>query len=293
MDNRNILIVFNPASGKSNPAFKLYQFKTYLDKLKYKYFIYHTRPGDYDVEEIKSFYTSGFTDIVVVGGDGTLNLVVNAIIDSPIPVGIIPTGTGNDFIKNFDIGKSFQKQMETALYGKEFPVDVGICNNLYFLNGIGIGYDGQVAHELHQQKKKLKGHLAYLYIVLKGFLFYKEKKVGFHFDGKSYQENIFMLTIGNGTTFGGGFKITPEANTNDGRFEVCVVNKISPWRRLININKLRLGKHQNVKEIRFFKCKKLSIDRAPVVAHMDGEPLESPPYSIAFSTQPIMIRVLD
>ncbi|MFW5700070.1 MAG: diacylglycerol/lipid kinase family protein [Cyclobacteriaceae bacterium] len=291
MNNRNFLIVFNPASGRKNPAFKLYKFKEYLDRQGFKYFIYHTRPGKKDVEDIKEFSASGFTDIVVVGGDGTLNLVINATIENPLPISILPTGTGNDFIKNLNIGKSFREQMDTAVTGNLFPVDVGKCNDNYFLNGIGIGYDGLVAHRLHQQKKKLKGHFAYLAIVLRSFLFYKEKMINYSINNQQYQEQIFMLTIGNGTTFGGGFKITPDANTNDGKFEICVVEKISACRRLLQINKLRQGKHQGVREIKFLQSDKIIVDKAIIEAHMDGEPIEGPPYVISLLPQKVEIRV--
>lgn len=291
MNNRNLLIIFNPASGKSNPAFKLYQFKDYLDRQNITYFIYHTRPGYRDVEEIKDFYTSGFSDIIVVGGDGTLNMVVNATMKAPIPIGILPTGTGNDFIKNLDIGDSFKQQMETAVSGDLFAVDVGLCNHIYFLNGVGIGYDGQVAHKLYKQKKKLKGHLAYLAIVLRSFLFYREKVITYKANGQLFEEPIFMLTIGNGSTFGGGFKITPRAKTNDGMLEVCVVNKISAWRRLININKLRTGTHHGVEEIKFIQCKSIRIEKAAVETHVDGEPIQSPPFDVSLLPRAIKIRV--
>lgn len=290
MNNRNFLIIFNPASGKHNPAFKLYQFKDFLDKQGAQYFIYHTRPGKKDIEDIKSFYTSGFTDIIVIGGDGTLNLVINAIIDDPLPIGILPTGTGNDFMKNLNIGQSFQQQMNAAVNGKLRRVDVGMCNDYYFLNGIGVGYDGLVAHKLHRKKKKLKGHLAYLAIVLSSFLFYKETAVSFKINDQNFQIPIFMLTIGNGTTFGGGFKITPQAIVDDELLNVCVVSKISAWRRILNINKLRMGQHQNVKEISFHQCKVINIYDSDVPAHMDGEPIDSTSYQISISTKKVSIR---
>jgi len=293
LENRSFLIIYNPAAGRKNPAFKLYEFKGYLEGLGYKYFIYHTRPGLYDLEAIKEFYISGFTDIVVVGGDGTLNLVVNATIDKPLPISILPTGTGNDFIKNFNIGRSFQQQMETAVYGQLKKVDIGKCNDLYFLNGLGIGYDGLVAKKLNQQRQKFKGHLAYLAIVLKGFLFYKEMPVSFQMNGQKYHEPLFMLTIGNGTTFGGGFKITPHAKLNDGFLDICFVKSISPLRRLFNVNRLRVGKHEDVKEITLLQTKKITVEDAEVEAHMDGESIGKPPFVISIVPSKINLRVLD
>ena len=289
---RSFLIIYNPAAGRKNPAFKLYEFKNYLEGLGFNYFIYHTRPGKYDLEAIKEFYMSGFTDIVVVGGDGTLNLVVNATIDQPLPTSILPTGTGNDFIKNFKIGKSFQQQMQTAVYGDLKKVDIGKCNNFYFLNGVGIGYDGSVAKKLNQQRQKFKGPMAYLAIVLKGFLFYKEVPVSFQMNGQKYFEQLFMLTIGNGTTFGGGFKITPHAELNDGFLDVCFVKKISPLRRLLNVNRLRLGKHENVNEITLQQTQKIAIEEADVEAHMDGENIGKPPFVISIIPSKLSLRVL-
>ena len=294
---RNFLVVVNPIAGSKNKKQLVERSKAFLDAQHISHNIYYTNQKGHANNIIKENLTDEVTDILVIGGDGTLNEVVNGLMkaNKTLPISIIPTGTGNDFIKSIPFGKTLDQQLETALNGKELAVDLGCCNGRYFHNTMGFGFDGKVVEIMEKNGKKLTGHLAYLYTVLRTVTNFKEPKLTFQIDDNApREENIFLMAINNGTTYGGGFKITPKAQVNDGVFDVCLIKKISVWRRYLNLPKLQKGTHEKVKEIEFLTCKKLKIDFAHNIhAHVDGEYIGPPPYHVTIYPQKQVFRVLN
>ncbi len=233
-----------------------------------------------------------FTDLIIIGGDGTINETVNGLTHD-IPVSIIPTGTGNDFVKMINIGKSREDHFKTAVEGAVKKIDLGLCDDRKFVNGIGIGFDGQIVEDMVEKKVPvLSGHAAYYYHVLRILGGYRERAFSYQVDHKSLTKDLILLTIGNGSTFGGGFKLMPNAKLDDGLLEVCEIGKLSGFKRFLNIHKLSNGTHGSMKMVDFHQAKSVKVAENPLLfAHIDGERMGQPPFEIKVLPKALNIRV--
>ncbi|MEM9325549.1 MAG: YegS/Rv2252/BmrU family lipid kinase [Bacteroidota bacterium] len=290
---RSFLIVTNPISGAKKGPSLAEKVTSVLGEASIPSRIIFTDP----LRSLKDQAVAGAlgtrppTDLMVIGGDGTLNAAINAFGDE-WPLSIIPAGTGNDFVKNISVGKSLDQQIQTALHGQVKAIDVGICNGRRFLNGVGVGFDGQVVKEMLQQKTWMKGHLAYYGVVIKILSSYREQALSLHWDETKIEDDLFLLTVGNGTTFGGGFRLTPNAQLDDGLLDVCVIRKIPAWRRFANIHRLSKGTHFDLEEVTEHRTSSLQIKGSNgVAAHIDGEYFGHPPFDISLERQAARVRI--
>ena len=276
-----VLIVVNPAAGKGKAKGVVERLSNHPAMVNRAAQTYWTSPDSYANGGLKSVVTTGeHARIVVVGGDGTVNQVVNSLGDRTMPIGVIPAGTSNDFIKNLSLGKTLDERIETALTGRVRKIDVGVCNGRVFLNGVGIGFDGKVVEHIHQHGKKFGGDLAYLYTVLKILWKYDAPLVTFAKEGQETSGKVFMLTIANGTTFG-GFKLAPDAKIEDGKLDVCYIPQLGKVSRFMAIPSFQKGTQFEKKMARHFHIEKMDVKFSKgAVAHLDGEFIGSPPFEI-------------
>lgn len=263
-----------------------------LNALQIDYQVFDTNESKSATTTIEEFLDQSFTDLVIIGGDGTINESVNGL-KYDIPVSILPAGTGDDFIKNVLIGKTLEEQIDTAINGEIKRIDLGQCNDRKFVNGVGIGFDGQIVEDMASKRVPLlTGHAAYYYHVLRILGGYRERGFDYQIDDQSFQKDLILLTIGNGTTFGGGFKLMPEAKVDDGVLEICEIGKVSGLRRFLNINKLSGGTHGSLKEINFYKAKSVKVEANELLfAHIDGERMGQPPFELKILPKAMQLRV--
>lgn len=288
---RRIFVIWNPfAGGKVEKLAE--KLRNRLDQERISHSFFDTRETKSAAKTIHNHLDESFSDLIIIGGDGTINESINGLSRN-IPVGIVPAGTGDDFVKNIPIGKSSDERIQTAIHGQVVAIDLGQCNDRKFVNGVGIGFDGQIVEDMQVKRVPLlSGHAAYYYHVLRIIGSYREKKFRYTVDGKSLDKPLILLTIGNGTTFGGGFKLMPEAKINDGFLQVCEIGKISPLRRFLNINRLSGGTHGKLSEVSFHKATKVMVEaNDQLYAHIDGERLGQPPFEISVLQGALSLRV--
>lgn len=282
-ETRNIAIICNPKSGKGKPLQLLPMFENFITQHNFNYQSFTDNlPNN----------LNNFTDLVIMGGDGTINYTLNHFKHINIPVGIISCGTGND-IATLLLGKtSTQQQFETALFGNLQQVDAGMCNQKLFINGVGIGFDGWVVKRL-LAKKLLRGKAAYYSTVISLLLFYNETKVSINIDGEQNESNLFMLSAANGKTYGGGFKVAPLAEVNDGLLELIVLDKLPVLKRLKYLPVIENGKHLNqpLSFLTYKTGKKLTVQSTQKLkAHLDGEYMEANHFEIEILPQFLSVR---
>lgn len=288
---RKIFIIWNPASGgKSSKIVR--RLTESLGSDQTNYVVADTSESKNAKTPVAQQLDPSFTDLIIVGGDGTINEAINGL-KYDIPVSIIPAGTGDDFAKMVELGKTLNDQLDNAINGQEMSIDLGICNERKFINGIGVGFDGQIVEDMITMRVPLlKGHAAYYYHVLRILGGYKEKAFDFKIGEKAVQKELILLTIGNGTTFGGGFKLMPEAKIDDGLFEVCEIGKLSGFRRFLNIHKLSNGSHGSLNTVNFYRTDRVFVNENPLLfGHIDGERLGNPPFDIRVLPKAIRLRV--
>lgn len=290
-EKRNLLLVINPAAGRSSREKRLLKLENMLQEAGLRYERFFTEQNGRGKLAGTLDKDSSFTDLLVFGGDGTLNYVVNEMAGRQLPISIVSNGTGNDSVKSLHGILDFDKQADIAIQGKISKFDLGICNGRYFVNGFGIGFDGQVVKEMLGRKRKRGGHLDYLLTVLRIIWGFKEKKLLFSIDEVEFEKNILLLTVSNGTTFGGGFVINPKAIANDGWLDLCLLKEIPPLMRFWHLPKLKTGVHHKIKAAEFFKVKKVRIAASnELVAHLDGEEIGHPPFDISIIKEGLLLR---
>lgn len=214
---------------------------------------------------------NGFTDVFIVGGDGTLNYFINQYPGIKLPLAIFNGGTGNDFHWLLYGNKTLDQQLETALEQESKPIDIGKCNGRYFINGIGIGFEGEVAKAL-TGKKKRPGKTSFLLTILKKIFTYRANNYTIisathHLSGKK-----LLVDVSNGRRAGGGFHIAPEAKADDGLFDVVIVDSLSPLQRLRYLPVIEKGKHLCLSFIHHFRSESITVESQQLARyHLDGE----------------------
>ena len=212
-----------------------------------------------------------YTDVWIVGGDGTLNFFINQHPNVTLPLALFGGGSGNDFhwMLYGDIG--VEEQVEKMLLGNSMAVDAGSCNGQLFLNGVGIGFDGAIVKDLIG-KKKLAGKASYLLAILKNIVGYKEKYCELDMDGRFLAQDCFMISVANGKRYGGGFHVAPKAVLQDGLLDVNVIGKIAPLHRMKYLPVMEKGEHLELPFVKYYQSGQVVIQsKTDLPTHIDGE----------------------
>ena len=260
--NTNIAVVCNPFAGAGRAITLAEKIAV---KLTGKQIIYSLFKKNWPLD------FNGFTDVWIVGGDGTLNYFINQYPDIKLSLVIFNGGTGNDFHWLLYGNKNFEKQLETALSAIPKPIDAGRCNERYFINGVGIGFEGAIAQSL-TGKKKRPGKTSFMIAILKKIFFYRSKKYTVSSVEWNEEGRKLMISVTNGRRVGGGFHIAPAAEPDDGLLDVFLIKAIAPLKRLRWLPVIEKGKHMELSFIRHYKTKKIIIDSDSLIqSHLDGE----------------------
>ena len=222
-----------------------------------------------------------FTEVWIVGGDGTVNYFINQYPTLKLPIAVFAGGTANDLHFMLYGNVAFQNQLERVLKASPQPVDAGQCNGRLFLNGLGIGFDGAIVHHLLDRSKR-PGKASYLLSVLKHIFNYKEISTEVTLPQQHVQKDMFMVTVANGKRYGGGFTVAPKASVNDGLLDVMIVEKIRAAARLRYLPLIEKGDHLHLPFIKYATTTHVVIETAaPVHAHLDGEYLQGNKFEVA------------
>lgn len=247
--------ILNPKSGRNK------KFKNIEDSIKsaccqrqLSYHIYYTTcPGD-ATEYVSSMMriSQERQRFICIGGDGTLSEIVNSSPENTnAEFGVIPSGSGNDFVRNFTHRELFL-DIEAQIDGETVSLDLIKCNETYSVNMINIGFDCAVAKEAARLKKKwfANAKTSYNLGLVKTFFKKIGTKMRIIFDDGEVWDDVFTLTaIGNGRFCGGGYAATPEAIMNDGIMDVCSIKKISRFTFIKLVKSYKKGQHLTDKNI--------------------------------------------
>ena len=261
-------IIVNPIAGnlKFSTAWKKIQLLLDVRKINYSFAV--TLYSRHEVELVQNAIQKGFRNIISVGGDGTLHHVVNGIMiqryvkSSDITIGVIPLGTGNDWIKTYNIPNNIEKAIELIHYKKTILQDIGVANTennkvSYFNNVAGLGYDGYTVNKL--KKMKSFGAVAYLLSGLAGFLFYKKTIFKINFNSKSIETNCLMTMVGVCKFSGGGMQFTKDVNTTDGLLDITIFKNLNIFDLISNIKKLYNGYIVHHKKVETYKTNLITV----------------------------------
>jgi diacylglycerol kinase (ATP) len=277
-------LIVNLTAGGGKPHKHLNTVSKYLKENGLNFKVCNTSHQGEAMELAQKAADNGAELIVSVGGDGTVNEIVNGIMKSKNdpPLGIIPLGWANDFIKSTNIPSDTIEACKILIKGKTKKIDIGLINNqIYFANICGVGFDAEVAQLANQMKSKhpnlhILSAFVYVFATVKKLL----SPFGYHnvkikFDGQEIHSKILFIAISNGKFYGGRFKITPEAILDDGLLELCTVEEMGRLKYLMSIPKVFKGTHESIKGINFYRTKEVVIQSSePILAQVSGEVIE-------------------
>lgn len=267
-----LLFVLNPVAGKGKSIELMHIIKRICEKENIEYMIKLT-PRIGGAEDITRWgIENNYKRIIAVGGDGTVNEVVNGIADSKVVLGVVPAGSGNDFVRSISNPKKPEQYILDTIYGKVKKIDLGMCNERYFINMASIGLDTQAAIGTQKTKKYFSGSVAYLVSALLAIFSYKGWDLNIQIDGQAFYTKTLLTAIANGKFYGGGVQPTPDAKLDDGYFDICHVEHMSKEKMFRVLPKYMKGKHRDIKEVQFVKGKEILITSDnPFPLNLDGE----------------------
>ena len=261
-------IIANPTSGNHNFSRLWKEIQQLLNEKKLVYSFAFTQFSKHEIELVQKAIQQGFRNFISVGGDGTLHQVVNGVMlqryvkTSDITIGVIPLGTGNDWIKTYKIPKNILQSINIIAQKKTILQDIGVLkqNKLttsYFNNVAGLGYDGYIVEKLKSLKKF--GSIGYLLAGLYGFIFYKKEVFTIIINHQTIKTKSLMIIFGVCKFSGGGMQFTKDVDSADGLLDITIVKNLTLFDMLCNIQKLYNGKIVQHPKIETYQTKELTV----------------------------------
>ena len=269
-------IIINPLAGNGKAKKTLEECKKILDNAGKEYTVHTTERALHAVELMKEINKKETSEVIVIGGDGTFNEVLNGIVNfETTTIGFVPSGTGNDYVKATDIPTEVDKAMARILNGKLGYTDFINMGDKRCLNVAGGGMDTDVLVK-YAEMKHFSGKIKYYVSLISVLLHLTFHKVKVSIDGGEEQEkSVFLISIANGRYIGGGMPISPNSDTNDGYLDVVVVHEIKPSKVLGLLLKFLKGKHIEEECTTVYHCKQAKIEMLDEgKTQADGEVME-------------------
>ncbi len=279
---RKIIYLINPISGtKGKSSLKeLIARKTREQQIEFEILSTQVH-SDYGFLK-KKINKESFTDVVICGGDGTVNAVVAALMDMDINIGIVPMGSGNGLAFAAKIPKQPSKALDIIFKNNARHIDSFFINDQFSCMLCGIGFDALIAHEFAKEKRR--GLQTYIKVGAVNFFKAKPYRFEIKLKNKSFETEAFFICIANSNQFGNNFTIAPQASLADGLLDIVIVKKMNKFRlpfsvisQVTGINAMQLPEnYANKKSILYLQTDSLiirNLHRAPL--HIDGDPSET------------------
>ena len=271
--------IINPQAGRSSIDTLVTMLRSRFSSTNLEI---HTTTRSNEATDVARKAADSFPVIVAVGGDGTINEVANGLIGTTASLGILPTGSGNDFARTLRLPSTLSKRIEVIAKQKIRTIDVGkitaknkngLATSKHFVNAVGIGLDAQVAHEA-QKLPRLFGTAKYAASAIRCLFKYAPEITRVQSKELESIGKHNLISIGNGQSAGGGFYLTPDALLDDGLLDICLAKDLSLIGTILVFPFVLLGKHGMFSKVRLFKTKRISISSSmDLFVHVDGEVL--------------------
>lgn len=306
MSKNNWIAIVNKAAGGGKTEQDWPEIEGYLRKYGIKYEPFFTNRRLHAAIIAKNKINEGYSRIIVVGGDGTMNEVINGLFSqghmhtTEVMLGMISVGTGNDWAKMFKIPLDYEEAVRTIKEQKTFIQDAGLVQytkngkewNRYFINIAGMGFGAKVVERSNRMKDKGKSSpMLYFYNILASLVGYKAQKADIEIDGKAFNRSIFSMNVGICKYNGNGMIPVPHAVADDGLYSITLIKKIGKLNLLANINRLYNGKIINHSRVETYMGQTIQIgSSSKLMIETDGESLGQGP--VSFQIIPKSVRVI-
>ena len=295
-------IIVNPTAGAGKTRKKWPQIMSLLKSIGLRFEHDLTEAPGHAIELAKSAVEKGYEMVVSVGGDGTINEVVNGLYDSgnikDAMLGIISTGTGGDYVRTFGMSRSYEEACQCLVSPGKHAVDIGVveyANNgesvkRLFVNFAGLGFDAEITRRTRQNFKALGSMPSYLMGLLTTLLCYRNKEISIIIDGEVVERRVCTVLMNNGKYGGGGMLTAPDADVADGFLDVLTIGDLSKSDLLWSLPRIYKGTHLTHPKVTMKRAREVEIRSVwPIPLQADGELLGEVP--ARFSILPSALNI--
>lgn len=286
------LFIVNPEAGKGKAKNLVPIIKEICEEHGVEHKIAYTKACKDGINIAKNACKDGVKRMISVGGDGTLNEVINGIDRYDVELGLLPGGSGNDFIRIINSNKDIRKLIYDNIFGKTKRVDFALCNNQRFVNIASVGLDARIADGVAEMKRFLSGSRAYYASLIKQLFCYSGQRAKIDVDGQKVECDMLLVAVANGEYYGGGIRPVPHADIEDGMLDVCIVRSMPMLKKLVLLPRYIKGKHQDIEGVDFYRGKNIRITSDKIMTvNIDGEIIHDYTIEISMCSEKINIIV--
>lgn len=307
--NEKILVIVNPvsANGKTGKTWPIYE--SYFLKQGLSLNVKYTSRPNHAISLVREGVNKGYKKIMAVGGDGTINEVVNGLIEGGNPINpdvkliVFSQGTGSDYIKSIGISNNPEDIVKIIRGNRVKYFDIGLITYVthkgnketrYFINIADAGIGAETAFRVNQGSKKYGGFISYLNGAIKTIAQYNNKMIKIVMDkDRVFSGRLNSVIVANGEFFGGGMKIAPGSDLTDGLFNVVILGNLSKFEIFSNLIKAYKGEHLTHPKIQVLQGKEVVIESEErVLIEIDGESLGRLPAQFKIFERRLPVLVL-
>ena len=267
-----ITVIINPVSGttsKKHIPDLLYQ---HIPSDRFEKRLFFTEYQGHAFELASNAVKENADFVIAVGGDGTVNEVARALVESSVVLGIVPMGSGNGLARDLAIPLDSRKALEVILERKIRTIDYCKANNRIFFCTCGVGFDASVSERF--AKRKRRGPLSYIRSVVTEYLQFKPDTYDIVFENEVLTKKAFLVTCANASQYGNNAYIAPQADMKDGMMDIAILSPFSPFdvgHLIVQMFTKQITKNR---KLQYYRSKKLALRRVkPGIVHIDGEPV--------------------
>ena len=264
--------IFNPCSGRNRrKPYLRERAAAFIKERGLDATVVNTERPRHATELAAQAVADGCGLVVAIGGDGTMNEVATALVDSPAVFGLIPCGSGNGLGRHLGIRKPGHGAFRTLLDGRPMLIDTGIVNGFPFFNAMGLGFEADIAVRFSRQANR--GLAGYIRVGFPSFFAHQPERCTVRHPGGSVQLDAFTLAVMNSDQYGNDARVAPGAKLDDGQFELISVPRVGFIGACGMLYRLGTDTFDQIKTVTRFSGAKFVIERAkPGWIHTDGEP---------------------
>lgn len=283
-------VIVNPQAGRGRGRLLLPQVKGLLQGLRHDLVL--TEAPRHATTLARAAADDGYDAVVAVGGDGTVLEVINGLAGRETALGVLPIGSGNDFVKPLGIPRDLAGAVAHLHSGRLRRIDVGRMGDTYFGNGLGMGFDAQVAMEA-LALLRLRGFALYLAAIWRTAWRFRAPLLTIGFDGQEISGRYLMACVANGRCLAANFWLTPHAEMDDGLLDLCLIKAMPLPLFFYHLPKVTRGKHTRLREVTLRRASRVHVEAdRPVPVHADGEILAEAATALEVEIVPGALRVI-
>ena len=269
--SRRVALLVNPTSGKGRGADLLAPVTGRLRDAGIEVDVLVGRDGDEAFDLLRNRLAHGLDGVVALGGDGLVNIALQVVGGTGVPLGIVPVGTGNDIARS--LGLDLHRPLtalEHVVRGAVRPVDLGRASGRWFAGVLGSGFDSMV-NERANRMAWPTGRSRYNLAILAELRTFRPVPFHLELDGAPWETEAMLVAVGNGASYGGGMRVCPGARLDDGELDITVLGPISKPEFVRVFPTVYKGTHVHHRAVTVRRARRVTLAAEGVTAYADGE----------------------